>query len=785
MTFLSSFPAPTGNPLGTMKSYLKFLSRNKLYTAIEAVGLIVSLAFVIMIACYTWQQFAVTREAPDYQRVYSLNEGREGIGAIPGEMSVVMDRIPGVEAAGRIDTRTAGVIYDGERIKGNPTVYLLDPEMFEFFPQEIVSGSVDALRDLNQVMLGESFARKISREIDPVGRQIIIGRDTCTVAGIIRAGKRSMLKEGDLYRGMAPDRPSSGGGYSPFDLVLIRLSEESDPEAVRTLIDTLVTREFYDLTYKYRKAEHSMTMPFREIYFSSKSNSSSCLNTGNVSLVYVLVAIGILLLASALFNYINLSIALAGKRAKEMAIRSTLGETKGRITFRYILESVLFVAVCLVFALLLAKTLEPVFNRYVAGRIGLDVALSAPYLAGYAMLAVLVGVVSGLVPAWMNSRHDSVSIIKGEYRRETKTVFSKVFIIIQNVITVVLISLALVMELQYKHLVNMPLGADVDNLYFLSCDAVTEDALRSKPYVERIGKADAYPGKHNARIGTLVDGQMINIGLFQCDEAAFEMLGFDIVKDYQRPMMNSVWLTESAVAVLPVDDNDPALPEVFRFIYQGKELGGIVKDFAVDGPSKITSNQVGAVVIDALEGQSTAIIKLNRYDSEVRSELEEIGRQESIRLTGEEKNADRYGLISDLIERDLEETHNFIVMIALFMLLSTIISLLGLVAMSSYYSGMQTKDIAIRKVFGSTASSETRRAVTEYIVLVGIAILIGIPLAVFLAERYLRQFYYRIEDYWWVFPTAAAITLAISFLAILWQVSKAARTDPATELKKE
>ena len=79
-----------------MKSYLKFLSRNKLYTAIEAVGLIVSLAFVIIIACYTWQQFAVTREAKDYKRVYALTSGNEWISAWPGELAAVVDRVPDV-----------------------------------------------------------------------------------------------------------------------------------------------------------------------------------------------------------------------------------------------------------------------------------------------------------------------------------------------------------------------------------------------------------------------------------------------------------------------------------------------------------------------------------------------------------------------------------------------------------------------------------------------------------------------------------------------------------------
>ncbi len=117
--------------------------------------------------------------------------------------------------------------------------------------------------------------------------------------------------------------------------------------------------------------------------------------------------------------------------------------------------------------------------------------------------------------------------------------------------------------------------------------------------------------------------------------------------------------------------------------------------------------------------------------------------------------------------------------------LSPDLDLLGLVAMSAYYAGMQTRDIAVRKVFGGSVTSETVRSVREYMILVGIAVLVGVPVTVVLAERYLRQFWYRIEGYGWVFVVGAVIALAISFLAVLWQTLKAAKTNPAVELKKE
>ena len=179
-------------------------------------------------------------------------------------------------------------------------------------------------------------------------------------------------------------------------------------------------------------------------------------------------------------------------------------------------------------------------------------------------------------------------------------------------------------------------------------------------------------------------------------------------------------------------------------------------------------------------------MKLNRFDADVRADLREIARQESIRLIGEEEYGEKvYGYIPELIEQAMQEKRRFISLIELFMLLATLISLLGLTAMSAYYAGIQTRDIAVRKVFGGTVGSETRRAVREYLILVGIAILIGIPVSIYLAGKYLEQFWYRIEGYGWVFVVAAAIALIISFLSVLLQTLKAAKTNPATELKKE
>ena len=143
------------------------------------------------------------------------------------------------------------------------------------------------------------------------------------------------------------------------------------------------------------------------------------------------------------------------------------------------------------------------------------------------------------------------------------------------------------------------------------------------------------------------------------------------------------------------------------------------------------------------------------------------------------------GYLMEFYEKALRPTRNNMRLMEVFMILALLLSLLDLLAMSTYFADEKAHDIAVRKVFGGTVDSETRRTIRDYMILVGIACIIGIPVAVYATQEYLKEFIYRLEGYWWIFVLAVVITFAVSLLSILWQTLKAAKTNPAVELKKE
>ena len=150
-------------------------------------------------------------------------------------------------------------------------------------------------------------------------------------------------------------------------------------------------------------------------------------------------------------------------------------------------------------------------------------------------------------------------------------------------------------------MVNMPLGADVSGLYYMTSGTIGDDELAAKPYVDRIGKTNGYPGQRQIMMsGTLEDNTSIDIGIINCDPDAFDIFGFEIIRDYHRPRMGTIWFSESAARTFSIDEEEPVIPDMLKshYLIEGREIGGIVKDFAVEGPSRATGAQVGILSID-------------------------------------------------------------------------------------------------------------------------------------------------------------------------------------------
>ncbi len=774
-----------------MSSYLKFLSRNKLYTAIEMVGLAVSLAFVIIIGSYVWQQYSITRESPDRKNIYCF--GMPGyLGSTYAFVDEVKDRVPEVELATRycIEANPPIVIINDEEIEASLTA--VSKEFFTMFPYlKFVEGGPEGIEAPMNVIVSESFAQKYDLK---VGETLDLILNKYVIIGIIEDFQNTVLKTTDLIVN-EHDFLNKSAWDTPYDrfgstIPFIKFKEGTDPQVIYDKVEA-VCKEIYPDMYGQAFFERLDMTRFDHLFFKDFGEPNDQLKHGDIKTLKLLALVGLLLLLSAVFNYINLSFALTGKRAKEMATRRLLGAQKTAIIWKYVAESLLFTAVCFGLGLLLAYAFAPSMNALLNNpSIPIHIQITPMYFLAYIAIVMMVGVLNGIIPAWFASRVEPMDVVKGTFKRNTKMVFNKVFIVIQNALAVFLIAMAIVMEAQYCTSLNRPKHVNTDNLYYLSVLSSTpqselRESLESLPCVKRIGWCKGVPGHPWGQQWSLTrDGRTIAYVPFMMDTAAFQMFDIEIIKDYHTQIHNSVWFSEKSFAATGLDDDYHDISQTLaQKTRDCEQVAGVFRDFPVNSSNMGEDYYMYISIVRPEDFKwGGFVIETVGNHKEVKKAIQEVVDEW---LDGELPTVVADGYIDDFYLEALKPAKNNMRLMEIFMLLAVLISLLGLIAMSTYYAGENAHSIAVRKVFGGTVESETWRNVKEYMVLVIVGAVIAVPLAVWAAQRYLEQFIVKLENYFWIFAVSVVIAFMMAFLSVLWQTLRAAKTNPAVALKKE
>jgi putative ABC transport system permease protein len=770
-----------------MKSYLKFLSRNKLYTAIEAVGLIVSLAFVLLTGHYVWKQRQMTRNVPDYQDVYSFyrsTNGNSGIGQSWGLAYQARESIPEVEKAAMFwramapEENTVEIGGSKHHVKE----FMVGGDFFDIFPAVFESGNASVMVDISNVIVSRSFANRLGGEDKAIG-SIIDGR--YTIAAIIRETPNPIFGDVDVIYNIENLASRKNAPFRLDVIPFVKVRKGTDRGMLEVKADTLVAKGF-DAFGGRSFLEDSGLVRYDEIWFSPANNQS--LKKGSRMFTDIILLVTIILLLSAIFNYINLSVALSGKRTKEMATRKILGAENNSLVFSRLLESLAFTAVCFLLAVVLAEALTPWFNRLIGGNgVPVQVLYTPGWIGVYVLFIVLVSLIQGYLPAWIGTRLPAISVVKGEFRTKSKHVFSKVFIVLQQMFSIVLLALAIVMGLQVSHMADRPLGADVDGDFYVQMNdgglqQLFAEKVVSLPCVNRVGHSIYFPGLVEEMITEDKDKGIIRLAVLSCDRTAFDIFGFKVQERYEEPEIGTIWISRQEMDRFGVDRDT----EDLRYHHVlGRSIGGIIDDFAPNDVLYYDQGIGSYVLIGPSEQQYGLLIETTGDRAQARKDLAALYTELSLEKNGIEDKPYMFGFITDILSERLAQVKRQLSLVRLFMLLSLLLSILGLIAMSRFYADEHSKDIAIRKVFGSTMETEIRKTVLEYLLLLGVAALIAVPIAVWLASRLLEQYSYRISGYGWVFVAAVLLAMVVAFLSILWQTLKAAKTNPATELKKE
>lgn len=780
-----------------LKSYFTFLSRNKVYTAINVFGLSLSLMFVILIGLYTQQEYSIDSMHSKADRIYAQGYiiGAHGQKQITTGSNWYMqkhlkNRYPEIESSCALARFDLKVTLPVTAEKVTKMFLFTDSTFYRIFDFELIRGNRDHVLDApNSAVVTEETARQLYGNADPIGKPLVF-RDSVRliITGVARKMGGSSIAGGDIIArfenvrninsSMTNEQMNNGTGAE----VMFLMKPNHDIRTRCKDIDKFIK----DVNWMYQMPginTQIFFVPLNQLYFSKIDSSTGATRRGDKTLVNMLFGVEIIILLFSIFNYINLTVAQSGWRAKEMATRRLFGSQRRDIMVRLILESIMLCLCSLLLALGLAFALVRYANQLLATEINMAHLFYPVNLIIILAFVLAVGGLSGVLPAIFISRSKPIDVVRGTFRKNVKMRFSRVFIVLQNAATILLLGCSLTIGLQIHHLLSAPLGYDTHNLVKIgnpTTDSVAIKLFKARiaqlPFVEGITGCQGIPMDRGDNETMEVYGRSISFQMFTADKDYFKVLGLKLDKDYHLTSSKGVYVNQRAFQETGLS---PAVRSMDLGSY-GKNIPirGILRDFKI-GNITTEEHPVGIWIYDQdvflpwyfairIIGDPIAGYK------QIRSVYKEVFKEE---LEMDKPFVDQQ--LQSFFDREIRLSK----IVTLFAFIAIVISLLGLIAMSMYFIQQRYKEIAIRKVFGSNNRQILTQLLRTFVGYVLVAFVIAIPAIYFLMTDWLSTYSYRIALSPWIYLAAGVACLLLSMSAVYFQSRMAANENPVNHIK--
>ena len=777
-----------------MKSFFNFLKNNKLYTLIEVVGMSIALAFIIFIATFVTSQLTRDSEIKG-KNIYVSRSERLFIGC--GTIKEQLEgRFAEVQDICRLfDTEIFGGIEMSMRYADNnerADALVVDPNFFQLLPYPLLEGTHETVLVSKQsVVLSESFANVFSPNESPIGKTLEIAINgncaTLTVTGVFRDLNNSVLRSPkiiyrlDQLQQLTDEVIQNGtGAVATF----FQLLPNTDVAALSSEMEKIIREQ--DYIYKHGVLHDFYLIPFEDIQYSDLSAPLPFINLVNHDFFSLFFAAGLLLLIFAVLNYISLTVAQIGFRAREMATRRLVGAQRWQIVVKYILESFSLTAVSFGLALLLAYLVAPSFSELVGQTIAPFEHITWESLLMMVVLVLLLSILSGLIPALMVLNYQPIDVVRGSFERDSRMVLGRILIIVQNIVAIITLAVAVVMFVQLHHMQSKPQGYERQNRIRISgANAPADylvDELKQLACVENVGWIQFEPMTFGTTgISLMFGGQEYKFDVYYGDQAAFDILGFEVIRQNAEPIEPAIWLPESQLVPLGVEYDCTMLIQDNNY---GIPVCGIIKDFQKGMPG-IAPIANWPVVPWVLNMDAPAdfrilrqlIVQVSGDENEAVKQIAEFYRQHN---SDEEISVNTYNY---LVSHMYAKQNNNAKLISLFTLLTLLLSSLAMLAMSTYYAKQHTRNTAIHKVMGCDNRTIYFRTVRTFLSSILIAVVIAVPCAWLIAQRWLETYDYRISNSVWYYVLTALAVMLLAVMAISWQAIRLMNTNPVEALK--
>lgn len=796
-----------------MKYFFRFLKNNPLYAVINVVGLALSLMFVILIGDYTYRQFSIDKWHKNHERIYVLGtENGNSLMSWPDCAHSLKDRYPEVEDVCCVYMHNGKIkhedrVYEEAQGDNAGNIMLADSNFFRFFDFKMIDGDREtALDSPEKCVVTESLAKALFPDGNALGqplqiegtRYVFVSDDNgdpydsslvYTVSGVIKdLDKTVFLNETAVianferapqvlgYR-LRNDLMASGPLGSTLSFLMLRPGaslEDKIEDLTSYCIESIPVFNFYGNT-------KAAIIPLDDLMFAPQ-NTGAGLQTGDKSLLGILLAVVLAILMFAVTNYINLTVANTGFRAKEMATRRLLGSDGLGISLELIGESTLMVFISFIIGGALALLLEDKVAVLFKGKIDILKDINFSTVSVSLLFIVLAGIISGIMPTISLSKYKPIDVVKGSFRYHSKMVLSRIFIILQNVITMTMMAATLTILLQMSHLVKAPLGYNTENIFRVSSDnpEVMRNALKSQPFVQEIGSFSGTSLDGNYRsMSTRKDKDNNNLLVYLTtwDKEFIDIMGINLVKD--NHLSGDVkYINEELAGKLSLGDGES---EVTWGDGSVTQVAGVFSNFHMTNildpyqPFMITVKDTDEIedpnFMVKTNGDPLAWKKLCDLVKEVDGSTEDIDW--------------KVQSIESSVKASLTEEKNTMRVVCIFTGVAVLISILGFIGMSLFFIRQRKKEIGVRRIMGSTTNEVLSLLLTKFCAPLLVSFIFAVPLSWFIMDKWLESFSYRIGLSPWIFIASGAVSLLIAVVSIFFQTLHAAHSNPADAIRAE
>jgi putative ABC transport system permease protein len=770
-----------------LKTTVRLVRRNKGYSFLNVAGLAIGMACFALLMMWVRDEVGWDRFHENAPRIFRLESNMVSQPAPLGPY--LKANYPDIAAAVRFYFCNPLLVKSGDKAFDEDAFVLADPAAFDVFTIPFVAGNRDtAFADPDTVVLTEAAAEKYFGGDDPLGRTLSVeNRYLVRVTGVVRNPPENsdirfnVLCDFRFLRNFRKGYETHWGNHEYTTYV--RLAAGAEAATVIPKIARVVTERVPSLS-------NPLTMkPLGRIHLYEDGAIKSVV-------IFALVAVFILLVAA--FNFVNLTTARSGKRAREIAVRKVAGAARAQLVRQFLSESVLLALGAFLIALALTASALPAFNA-ITGKDFSPADLLRPQ--GFLFLlgtAVAIGLLSGAYPALLLSSFRPAGLLKdggpSGGRSSAGSRFRKVLVVAQFSISIVLMISTLFIAKQVAFVRDYDIGFRKENVVVLP---VKDPVLESREAFVR--ELAGQPGVVNATFVTSLPSQVGNIAsgmewegmdaalkpawaFVGTDERYLDTLGLTLVEGRNFPDGKSA--QEAPYFIVnqrAVEEMKLKHPVGTRFSLWGVNgaIIGVVKDFHF----RSLHEEVRPLLLFVLPQFYTRILVKIRPEgvptSAVLARVQEVWERFAPGIPF------NYGFLDEAFARNYQAEQKMGLEFKYFSFLGIFISLLGLVGLAAYMAEQKRKEIGIRKVLGATVAGITGRINREFLMPVLLSNLIAWPIAFWAMTTWLRGFAYRARLSIGVFLLAGFAALAIAMITVSFQAVKAARANPVQSLKRE